>query len=398
MATFQQYADAFNAYKASHPVEYDPTGYQGPQAEVSGYGGSQDAGYWSNLAKDDKIAMDWLGTLSPEQVADYAQATQTKDAQNHKSMPIMGAAILAAVATMGALSPAVMGGTGGSGLLGSTAGTGLGAGGSDLATSAAWGSGAGLGGDTLSAMGLGADSLAAGGAGMGGYSGLLTDQAPTLFNAAKDSALASQQLGYTGAELGGLPVSSPAVPTGMGSAADYVGLSQAEIDKELASQAAKAASGAQPQTTGLLDGSATELTPLKSLASTTVPDVGSGVGAASGLGGLLSGGLGDALKAAGVIGGAIAGSKEVPGETTTQKTTTDPRLDPYLYGDQGLFPQAQQWYGANKTGVNANRQAGWDTQIGLLTDPALQAQIAKLKLGTQGLLNSPVASNPFLKG
>jgi hypothetical protein len=34
MATFSQYADSFNAFKAAHPVQYEKTGYQGPQADI----------------------------------------------------------------------------------------------------------------------------------------------------------------------------------------------------------------------------------------------------------------------------------------------------------------------------------------------------------------------------
>lgn len=115
------------------------------------------------------------------------------------------------------------------------------------------------------------------------------------------------------------------------------------------------------------------------------------------LNGLLEDGSGDLIKA-GIIGaGAIAGSQESGGDTVTRQSKTDPRMDPYIYGDGGILKELQSWYGANKA-PNANMQAGWDQQLGLLKDPAIAQQMASMRNQAFQGSQAPVAGNPFSDG
>ena len=101
------------------------------------------------------------------------------------------------------------------------------------------------------------------------------------------------------------------------------------------------------------------------------------------------------LQAATIAAGAIAGSHQTPGTTTTTQSKTDPRFDPYLYGQGGLLESAKSWFDANKTGINPTMQSGWDRQLGLLRDPNTAAQIAQMQQSSAGLLGTPVRGNGY---
>lgn len=121
-------------------------------------------------------------------------------------------------------------------------------------------------------------------------------------------------------------------------------------------------------------------------------------GATSAAGGL-TGLLKDAapyLKTALPIAGAVAGSKPSGGGSQTTQSKTDPRLDPYLYGDQGILKQAQKWFQANQQ-PNQAMQQGWQMQMGLLGDPAIQQQMGQLRSSAMGLLGGPIAGNGFAR-
>jgi hypothetical protein len=109
----------------------------------------------------------------------------------------------------------------------------------------------------------------------------------------------------------------------------------------------------------------------------------------------LPSGVIEALKAAGIIAGAVAGSKTQPGDVTSTQNRMDPRMDPYVYGDQGILKAASDWYAANKSGSNDTMNQFRNKQLGLLNDPALAQQIAAMQQGAAGLLNSPIAGNPY---
>lgn len=102
----------------------------------------------------------------------------------------------------------------------------------------------------------------------------------------------------------------------------------------------------------------------------------------------------DILQAGTIAAGALAGSQPGGGGTATTQSRTDPRIDPYIYGDDGLLAQAKQWYQANN-GPNANQQAGWNAQLGLLNDPAAITRRQQMSQSSMGLLSTPVAGNGF---
>jgi len=138
--------------------------------------------------------------------------------------------------------------------------------------------------------------------------------------------------------------------------------------------------------------------PLKSVPEVQSSFPGTTNGVTDALKGLLPTNALDALKAAGLIGGAYLGSQTQPGDTITQQSKTDPRVDPYIYGDQGVLKSAQDWFLANKSGVNPTMQQGWDTRLGLLTNPATMSGLQGLQKNAMGLLSNPIASNPWIKG
>ena len=120
------------------------------------------------------------------------------------------------------------------------------------------------------------------------------------------------------------------------------------------------------------------------------------IGAASGGGGLLDsiGGMKTVLP----VLGAIAGSQGTPGATSTTQQIMDPRMQELLYGSGGLLGSAKDLYAANKSGVNANMQAGWDRQLSLLNDPGVASQLSAMRDRGGLLSGGAVASNPFATG
>lgn len=95
-----------------------------------------------------------------------------------------------------------------------------------------------------------------------------------------------------------------------------------------------------------------------------------------------------------VIGGLLGGSGSK--QEQTSKQTIDPRMDPYIYGANGSLPAAQQWFTANKSGMNGQMQQGLNNQ-------ASQYAASKPGFDTMqnlglGLMGGGVAGNPFSQG
>lgn len=149
---FNAYQENLQNYNHANPFTGDATldGYS-PAANVGGWGPdrSSAAENWQG-----QNYTNWLSSL-PDKGADYLTQMHQHYAANRNKGRM--AALLAAGGIVGA------GALGAGGLGGMFGGAGA-----DAATSAAWGSGAGLGGDTLSAMGVG--QAAGGAAGAGGFS------------------------------------------------------------------------------------------------------------------------------------------------------------------------------------------------------------------------------------
>jgi hypothetical protein len=147
-----------------------------------------------------------------------------------------------------------------------------------------------------------------------------------------------------------------------GAGADAIGggTFNAAVDSQLANAALGSEAFITPAMTGA--------------AMANVPNI---VNAGSTLSGLLPS-LDTALKVGGTIAGGIAGSKGVESESTTRRQT-DPRVDPYLFGDEqtpGLLKLTQQ-------------------QLARDTSPQAQALWESMKSKGMGLLNSPMAPNGF---
>ena len=145
-------------------------------------------------------------------------------------------------------------------------------------------------------------------------------------------------------------------------------------------------------------------TPLTSAIPGQVAPIGS---AGSPITGGLLGGTGSAvsslvsnpwIQGAGLLAGAVGGATGGGASTTTSQSKTDPRIDPYIYGDQGILPAAAQWFDANRTGVNPTMRAGWDMQLGLLQNPAVLGQLSGLLAQAGQGAAMPVAGNPFRRG
>jgi hypothetical protein len=116
-----------------------------------------------------------------------------------------------------------------------------------------------------------------------------------------------------------------------------------------------------------------------------------------GASGLLSG-AGSALKGAGSWLAPIVGAALGSQPTTTENNTTkkmDPRMDALVYGDGGFLNNATDWYKANKSGMNDEMRNALAQNRSLLNDPATMQGYKNMATQGQGLLNRPVASNPF---
>ena len=125
-----------------------------------------------------------------------------------------------------------------------------------------------------------------------------------------------------------------------------------------------------------------------------------GGGLTGGGGGLsdLLGGLNgsDLLKYGGALAGAISGAKGVPGASQTTKRELDPRLDSAVFGPGGLLQSETDWFNKNKaTGMNQQMTDATQWQRGLLSDPRLTTGLYTQGGAGLGLLQRPVAGNPF---
>jgi hypothetical protein len=80
----------------------------------------------------------------------------------------------------------------------------------------------------------------------------------------------------------------------------------------------------------------------------------------------------------------------------------DPRFDALLYGDDksnaGLLNNAQSWYNANQSGLNPQMLQGLNDQWRTLSDPNLRNGYNNMANMGAGLMNAPIAGNPFTDG
>jgi hypothetical protein len=300
-----------------------------------------------------------------------------------------------------ATAAAVLATLGGVGLSMGLGGAGAGAGG------AAGGGGAGAAGSTL-----GAGASGAAGAGSAGLTASLPSSAELLGGLTSSSSL------FNPIALAPSLGAGAGLTAGIG-AADMGGLSSAGLE---ASGWAAPISGAQSSaglgsfgTLGAGAGAPSVTTPGISAADTagiglsnTAPLTGvpSTVGGGGLLGSIANSGVGQAVgqvadavgggrNLAGIVGGLLGATQGGGSSTATTQSRTDPRFDPYLYGDNGFLSQLQQQFNATKSGTNADITAGQNMLRDLYTSPAYTQGYQDMRSAGQGLLGRSIAGNPF---
>jgi hypothetical protein len=116
--------------------------------------------------------------------------------------------------------------------------------------------------------------------------------------------------------------------------------------------------------------------------------------------GTASNAVGGGSNLAGLI-GAVAGAADSGGtNTATTQSQIDPRMQQYLYGSgvgdpNSFLGAAQKLWQDNRSGINPTMQQGLDMQRSALQDPAYAQAYQQMRTTGQGLLNQPMAGNPF---
>lgn len=123
--------------------------------------------------------------------------------------------------------------------------------------------------------------------------------------------------------------------------------------------------------------------------------VGQAIGSVSGAIGSAANLVGGGQNLAGIVGGLLGATQGGQSQTATTQSRTDPRFDPYLYGDNGFLSQLQQQFNATKSGTNADITAGQNMLRSLYTSPEYSQGYQDMRTAGQGLLGRGVAGNPF---
>ena len=92
-----------------------------------------------------------------------------------------------------------------------------------------------------------------------------------------------------------------------------------------------------------------------------------------------------------VIGGLLG--NEGQQQTQTQQNKIDPRMDPYVYGANGVLPAAASWYGQHQGGMNNQMLTGMNNQWSQLGASG-QGYNQMQNLGLS-MMGGGVAGNPF---
>lgn len=101
---------------------------------------------------------------------------------------------------------------------------------------------------------------------------------------------------------------------------------------------------------------------------------------------------------AGLVGAGLGAASGGGDNVATSQSKTDPRMDPYIYGDGGYLQALQDKYNANPSGINATMQQGLDIGKANLTDPQYAQTYQNMRSFGNGLLSQPMAGNPFTNG
>lgn len=124
---------------------------------------------------------------------------------------------------------------------------------------------------------------------------------------------------------------------------------------------------------------------------------GAGAAGAAGAGSTLGGLSGRAI---GGLLGAAAGAANSGDKTQTTQQKLDPRMEALLYGQDGkggYLGAATDWFNQNKGG-NPLMLQGAQMMADFYRSPAYAAGYNNLRSTGLGLLNTPMAGNPFMRG
>lgn len=100
------------------------------------------------------------------------------------------------------------------------------------------------------------------------------------------------------------------------------------------------------------------------------------------------------------VAGGLLGSQGSQ-QSQTQSNKMDSRLDPYVYGSNGqggILGAANDWFQANKTGLNPQMLQGLNSQWQTLNDPAAMGAYRQMGNLGSSLMSAPVMGNPFSDG
>lgn len=129
-----------------------------------------------------------------------------------------------------------------------------------------------------------------------------------------------------------------------------------------------------------------------------LPAAGAVSGAAAGAAGSALGSLSG--KAIGGLLGAVAGAANSGDKTQTSQHRLDPRMEAMLYGADGkggYLGAASDWFNQNKGG-NPLMLQGAQMMADFYRSPQYTEGYNSLRSAGLGLLNTPMAGNPFLRG
>lgn len=209
-----------------------------------------------------------------------------------------------------------------------------------------------------------------------------------LIGSSHHSAMQSPEF-MAAAALGGGMFLGPGLLAGAGGGADGMALAEGAYPSSITG-AAGGATGAVGAG-GAVAGSGASGGGLGSLLGTSGGVLGTGLSA---------GNVGSLIGAAG---GLLGNGSGLNSATQTTQNTVDPRLAKYLYGPDGnggLLGSVGQLYQQQMQtgGLNPLQQQGIASQQSVLQDPRYMQGFNQMRGVGSGLLNQPIAGNPFANG
>ena len=104
-----------------------------------------------------------------------------------------------------------------------------------------------------------------------------------------------------------------------------------------------------------------------------------------------------------LIGGLLGGSSSKKGTTTTSEKKLDPRMDRFVYGEDGksgllgsAYDMTQQQF--RQGGLNDMQRSGLESQRQVLASPQFTQGYDAMRSMGMGLMGGGVAQNPFTSG